>query len=304
MKKPIKFIHHSVHQKLLNLRDKTHRPFNELLQHFFIERFLYRLSQSSYKDRFILKGGLMLKLWYGIEARPTKDIDMLGRVNNSIDNLKNIVKDIISVSVPDDGIVFDPNSVEGEEIRKDSEYQGVRVILKGSFDKIPVHIQIDFGFGDVVSPKPNWVDYPQLLNFGIPRLQVYSVESLIAEKYHAIVYLGEYNTRLKDFYDIYLLAQNNNFDGDILSTAILATFHNRSTAIPSNTPVALSEGFYQDKEKLNLWKAFLEKSNLAYIDFHHVTQLLAKFLIPLSLALSNNQPFILNWSPNETDQWH
>lgn len=302
MKKPIKFIHHSIHQKLLNLRDKTHRPFNELLQHFFIERFLYRLSQSSYKDRFILKGGLMLKLWYGIEARPTKDIDMLGRVNNSIDNLKNIVKDIISVSVPDDGIVFDPNSVEGEEIRKDSEYQGVRVILKGTFDKIPVHIQIDFGFGDVVSPKPNWVDYPELLNFGIPHLQVYSVESLIAEKYHAIVYLGEYNTRLKDFYDIYLLAQNNTFNGEVLSTAIAATFNTRSTAIPNTAPVALLEAFYKDREKAKLWKAFLEKSNLEYIDLDQVAHLLVRFLIPLSIALSNKQPFLFNWS--SANEWH
>lgn len=302
MKKPIKFIHHSIHQKLLNLRDKANRPFNELLQHFFIERFLYRLSQSKYKDRFILKGGLMLKLWYGIEARPTKDIDMLGRVNNSIDNLKTIVKDIISVDVPDDGIVFDPDTIVGEEIRKDSEYQGVRIILKGNFDKIPVHVQIDFGFGDVVSPKPNWIDYPQLLNFGQPRLQVYTPESLIAEKYHAIVYLGEYNTRMKDFYDIYLLAQNNTFDGDILSTAILATFHNRSTIIPNTTPVALSEGFYQDKEKLKLWKAFLEKSNLAYIDFEQVAHLLVKFLMPLSIALSNRQPFTLSWSA--IDQWY
>lgn len=302
MRKPIKFIHHSIHQKLLNLRDKANRPFNELLQHFFIERFLYRLSQSKYKDRFILKGGLMLKAWYGIEARPTKDIDILARVHNSIDNLKNIVKDIISVDVPTDGIVFDPDTLAGEEIRKDSEYQGVRITLKGSFDKIPVHIQIDFGFGDVVSPKPNWIDYPQLLNFGTPHLQAYTPQSLIAEKYHAIVYLGEYNTRMKDFFDIYLLAQNNAFNGEVLSTAIAATFNTRSTPLPNITPVALSEGFYQDKEKLKLWKAFLEKSNLAYIDFEQTAQLLVNFLMPLSIALSNRQPFTLNWLPDK--QWY
>lgn len=296
MKKPVKFIEKSIHQKLLNLRDKVNRPFNELLQHFFIERFLYRLSQSKYNERFILKGGLMLKAWYGIEARPTKDIDMLARVNNSIDNLKSIVQEIISVGVSNDGIIFDPTSIIGEEIRKDAEYQGVRIILKGSFDKIPVHIQIDFGFGDVVSPNPNWIDYPELLNFGMPHLQVYTPESLIAEKYHAIVYLGEYNTRMKDFYDIYLLAQNNTFDGKILSTAIAATFNNRSTIIPNTVPVALLEGFYKDQEKVKHWKAFLEKSNLTYIDFEEIAQLLVKFLVPPSLALHLNKPFNFQWS--------
>jgi predicted nucleotidyltransferase component of viral defense system len=302
MKKPIKVIHHSIHQKLLNLRDKAHRPFNELLQHFFIERFLYRLSQSNYKDKFILKGGLMLKAWYGVEARPTKDIDMLARVNNSIDNLKNIASEIISVNVPNDGIVFDPSTIIGQEIRKDAEYQGVRIILKGSFDKIPVLIQIDFGFGDIVSPKPNWIDYPQLLNFGSPHLQVYTPETLIAEKYHAIVYLGEFNTRMKDFYDIYLLAQNNTFNGEVLSAAIAATFLNRSTIIPNSPPIALSESFYHNQEKIKAWKAFLEKSNLDYIDFEQVIQLLLKFLMPLSLTLSNKIPFTLNWSLN--NYWH
>ncbi|KAF0247625.1 MAG: hypothetical protein FD167_2974 [bacterium] len=199
-------------------------------------------------------------------------------------------------------LILLPFQEKKSEKIQSTKYQGVRIILKGNFDKIPVHIQIDFGFGDIVTPKPNWIDYPQLLNFGIPHLQVYTPESLIAEKYHAIVYLGQYNTRVKDFYDIYLLAQNNTFNGEILSTAISATFHNRSTIIPDNIPLAFLQDFYQDKEKLNLWKAFLEKSNLVYIDFDQVTQLLVKFLMPLSLALSANKPFRLNWSSNA--QWH
>ena len=298
MKKPVKFVHHSIHQKLLNLRDRANRPFNELLQHFFIERFLYRLSQSKYQDRFILKGGLMLKAWYGVEARPTKDIDMLARVNNSIDNLKNIVQEIIAVSVPNDGIVFDPDTIVGEEIRKDAEYLGVRIILKGRFDKIPVHIQIDLGFGDMVSPKPNWIDYPQLLDFGSPHLQAYSPETLIAEKYHAIAELGIFNTRMKDFFDIYFLAQNSNFFGEILASSIATTFNTRSTTIPQNLPIAFSDTFYRDSEKLKQWKSFLDKSDLPFVDLEQLIELLVKFLMPISKALANKQPFNLNWSPN------
>lgn len=301
-KKDIKFIEKSIHHRLLNFRDQVQRPFNEILQHFFIERFLYRLSLSPYQQRFILKGGLMLKVWYGTHARPTKDIDMLAQANNSPANLRKIIQEIISVDVPNDGIIFDPDTIESAPIQKDSEYQGVRVILKGNFAKIPVHIQLDFGFGDLVTPQPQWLDYPQLLNFGTPRLQGYTQETLIAEKYQAMVDLGQYNTRLKDFFDIWLLAQNHHFVGQTLALALATTFQHRNTTIPETSPVALTPVFYQDQEKLNSWKAFLAKSNLAYVEFAQVIQLLDQFLLPPSQALVHNQPFNLVWSP--LSYWH
>ncbi len=251
----------SIHQRLLNLARIENRPLNELLQYYAIERFLYRLGKSKYRQQFILKGGQMLKAWNAPLARPTIDIDLLGKVNNSIENLEKIVSECCAIEF-DDGVTFDQTSIKGELIRKDAEYQGVRVIVKGLLGKIKLNLQIDFGFGDAVIPSPIEIELPQLLDSGKPSLLGYTPESSIAEKFQAMVNLDLTNTRMKDFYDIWFLSKNIELDKITLAEAIKETFKRRETALPSITPIALTEAFSQDATKQMQWKAFLRKNRL------------------------------------------
>lgn len=168
--RPLKNIPASVHQRLLNLARETNRPFNEVLQYFAIARFLFRFSRSSHANQFVLKGAQMLQAWKAPLARPTMDIDMLGRVPNSPENLKSVVRDCAGVEVEPDGIEFDPAIVTSEVIVKDKEYQGVRIRIRGLLGKIKLTVQLDFGFGDVVVPEPIWIELPDLLGLGAPRL--------------------------------------------------------------------------------------------------------------------------------------
>jgi len=170
----------SVHQRLLNLARQTNRPFNELLQYFAIQRFLFRFSRSAYAEQFVLKGAQMLQAWDAPLARPTMDIDMLGRVSNTVENLEQIVRACATVEVDADGVEFDPQSVRGEVIVKGKAYEGVRTRLRGTLGKIKLNVQLDFGFGDVVVPEPIWIDLPELLGMGAPRLLGYTPESICA----------------------------------------------------------------------------------------------------------------------------
>jgi hypothetical protein len=222
----------SVHQRLLNLARQTNRPFNELLQYFAIQRFLFRFSRSAYAEQFVLKGAQMLQAWDAPLARPTMDIDMLGRVSNTVENLEQIVRACATVEVDADGVEFDPQSVRGEVIVKGKAYEGVRTRLRGTLGKIKLNVQLDFGFGDVVVPEPTWIDLPDLLGMGAPRLLGYTRESAIAEKFQALVALDILNTRIKDFYDIWSLSRGMEFEGAILARAIAATFARRATPLP------------------------------------------------------------------------
>lgn len=271
----------SIHQRLLNLARERNRPLNELLQYYAIERFLYRLGNSKFRQQFILKGGQMLKVWNAPLARPTIDIDLLGKVNNSIENLEKIVGECCQIEF-DDGVIFDQSSIKGEPIRKDAEYQGVRINLKGFLGKIRLHLQIDFGFGDAVIPAPIEVELPQLLDLGRPSLFGYTPESSIAEKFQAMVNLDLTNTRMKDFYDIWLLAKNLTFDKIVLATAIKETFQRRETALPTTTPIALTDKFTQNSDKQKQWQAFLRKNLIdEKISLAEVATEIEEFLMPI-----------------------
>lgn len=262
MKRPPTNITASIHQRLLNLARASDRPFNELLQYFAIERFLYRFSLSPYNEQFVLKGAQMLRAWEAPLARPTMDIDMLGgQTANTIENLERIVRECCAVEA-DDGVLFDTSSVRGEAINKDAEYQGVRVRVQGTLGKIKLNVQIDFGFGDVVVPKPVPTELPQLLDLGAPHLLGYTPESAIAEKFQAMVALDIANTRIKDFYDIWSLSRMREFDGRVLAAAISATFMRRTTPLPQGAPLALTGDFSEDQAKQSLWQAFLRKGRL------------------------------------------
>lgn len=275
----------SIHQRLLNLARGENRPLNELLQYYAIERFLYRLGQSEYRHQFVLKGAQMLRAWSAPLARPTMDIDLLGKVRNDIGNLERIVRECCAIEF-DDGVSFDQSTIKGELIRKDAEYQGVRVLLKGTLGKIRLHIQIDFGFGDKVVPAPIEIDLPQLLDLGKPHLLGYTPESAIAEKFQAMVALDMTNTRMKDFYDIWLLSRNLKFDDKILAEAIKTTFERRNTPLPNAAPTAFTSEFSQDETKQRQWKAFLRKNRLdTEIDLEAVLKEIEDFLMPVVSAI-------------------
>jgi hypothetical protein len=287
----------SVHQRLLNLARTSNRPFNELLQYFAIERFLYRFSLSPYKEQFILKGAQMLRAWESPLARPTMDIDMLaGQTANTIENLERIVRECCEIKV-DDGVMFDTASVRGEAISKEAEYQGVRIRVRGTLGKIRLNVQVDFGFGDVVIPKPVPTELPQLLDLGAPQLLGYTPESAIAEKFQAMVALDIANTRIKDFYDIWSLSRVREFDGRLLAAAIGATFKRRMTPLPEGAPLALTDTFSEDQAKQSLWQAFLRKGRLE-AEGKSLTAVVGEirdFLLPPVGALNAGREFLGVW---------
>ena len=194
----------SVHQRLLNKARESSRTFNELLQHFAIERFIYRLSKSPHADRFVLKGALMLWAWSGPMSRPTMDIDLLGTIENSLEVITAIMKNVCVMAVEMDGLFFNASTVTAARITEDADYKGVRIRLLGNLGNARVSLQIDIGFGDVIIPGHCKVAYPSLLDFPSPELNGYTMESTIAEKFQAMVKLGTLNSRMKDFYDIYI----------------------------------------------------------------------------------------------------
>lgn len=201
----VKNLSASVQGRLQNQARATKRPFQELLQYFAMERFPYRLSKTAHRGRFVLKGALMLYVWDAPLARATKDLDFLGRLDNSLENLERVVRDVCTADVEPDGVVFDPATVKTERIKEDADYEGVRVRFVGLLGKARVAMQIDVGFGDVVTPRAETFTYPTLLDFPAPELSGYPRETVVAEKFQAMVYLRTLNS-MKDFYDVFLLA--------------------------------------------------------------------------------------------------
>jgi hypothetical protein len=286
----------SVRQRLHNVARSSGRPFQEVLQYYAMERFLYRLAQSSYADRFVLKGALMFKAWRAPTSRPTKDIDLLGHMKNNTAVLAAAMRDICRQAVDADGLIFDPDSVAAVAIKEDADYEGVRVAFRGSLENARITMQIDIGFGDVMYPDPEMTEYPTILDHAIPRLRGYARETAVAEKFEAMVKLGTLNSRMKDFYDIWLLSRQFDFDGPKLSTAIERTFANRGTKAEAH-PVALSAAFAKNPTKILQWQAFVRKSRLtdAPIDLGPVVDAVASFLLPPAVAISGTQSFDRFW---------
>jgi predicted nucleotidyltransferase component of viral defense system len=249
----------SVRQRLLNQSRAQGRPFQELLQYFAMERFLYRLAQSPFADRFILKGALLLTAWRAPMSRPTIDIDLAGRTRNELDHITQLISTVCDVVTEPDGIEFNRASIEVARIKEDADYEGVRVKFHAVLAKARVPMQIDIGFGDVVVPGPTEIVYPTLLDFPAPVLQAYPRETVIAEKLEAITKLGLLNSRVKDYYDIALLSRMYPFEGENLIKAIVATFRHRETKIEAE-PIGLTDAFYADPATAVLWRAFTRRS--------------------------------------------
>lgn len=296
MSKPVKNLAASVRQKLANLSKESNRPFAELLQYYGMERFLYRLSQSKYGDSFVLKGALMFVVWETPRSRATRDIDFLAKIDNSIGTMTAMVKNVCQTNVTDDGLVFDADSVEGEVIKENADYSGVRVTFTGTLEKARISMQLDVGFGDAVNPEPIEINYPPLLDLPAPKLRGYPPETVIAEKFEAAVKLDTANTRMKDFYDLWLLSRQFDFDGATLSNAIRATFARRGTILTA-TPTAFTPDFYEDAQKQAQWRAFVTRTQLdgAPDTLRGAVQPIRDFLEPVARAGVADQKFSMRW---------
>ncbi len=286
----------SVHDRLLGKARTTGRPFNELLQYYAMERFLYRLSRSEHREQFVLKGGLMLVVWQAPITRPTKDIDLLSRV--APERLAAFIGAVCSLEVEDDGLVFDQASVETETIRGQVEGGGVRVRFDGALGTARVRMQIDVGVGDVITPEECEVVYPTLLDFPAPRLRAYPKETLVAEKIEAMVRLGEVNSRMQDFFDLWLLQGQFAFEGSTLAEAVQRTFTNRATIITSE-PTFVSEHFRTDARRQTQWNAFISRSQLREAPAHFATVMdaIVEFIRPVLTSIAEGRAFSGTWQP-------
>ena len=286
----------SVRARLRNISIEQRRPFQEIVQYYGIERFLYRLSVSDYANVFILKGGVVFLAWGIGLRRPTRDIDLHGQTDNALENLIRIIREICVQTVERDGVVFDSNTVSGEPIQTQGEYAGVRIQFTGYLGTTQIPMQVDVGFSDKISPPAKQVTYPTLLGMAEPRLRGYSHETVIAEKLQVMVFWGSINTRLKDFYDLWVISREVSIDGDILSEAILTTFNARKTHIPEGLPTSLSNGSAPQLQQQ--WLAFLRRfngENEQLANFMSIIEELRLFLDPVILAASTRTSFRKTW---------
>ncbi len=270
-------------QRLRNRARARGIEYNLLLLRFLNERVLYRLSRSPYRDSFVLKGAMTFDLWVDAGHRPTRDIDLLGFGQNDPDALAAMFREILATEVEPDGLEFDPESVEAERIAEADRYPGVRVRADARLAGARLRLHIDVGFGDAVTPEPAVVSFPTLLDFPAPEVRVYPPETVVAEKFEAMVDLGIANTRMKDFYDIWLLADAIAFERPVLANAVRSTFLRRGTPLPTGgPPLALTEEFAANPEKARQWQAFLSRTGLDEVPaLDSLVDVLQRFLLPV-----------------------
>ena len=257
MEKAKKHLSKSVYDRLKNVARHRKRPVQEVFKYYAMERFLYRLSVSPHQSSFFLKGGLMLMVWDPLSHRATVDIDLLAKTSNKIENLENIITDICAFDVIPDGIHYVTELLKIREAQLGTEYHGLSVSFTAHLYTAKLPMRIDVGFSDTIFPKPSALQYPVLLDFPKPKLKGYTPHTLIAEKFESIVRLGLANTRMKDFYDIWLLTQQFALDQDELISIVQKVLKQRDTDV-REMPKAFTEAFYKDPNKIEKWKGFLK----------------------------------------------
>ena len=293
----------SVLARLRNLAKADGLSFNDVLQSYVIERFLARLAQSPQADSVLLKGALMLRVWGVPRARPTMDIDLLRRGTADQASLVKLVEQCASIVDATDGVSFDASTIIAESIRDETEYVGTRIRLQARLDNVRQTVQIDFGLGDAVYPKASLVEYPVLLGRTPVKLMAYPVEASIAEKFQAMVELDLRNSRMKDFYDIWILSRTLSFDLHTLSHAIRATFERRQTPIPTVAPVGLTTEFFGDPNHQRQWAAFVKRIGAPELSlqFADITAGIESFLMPAAVMAAKGAGDAANWAP--TGPW-
>jgi len=297
MKKEVKNIEASVKAQLQNKAKEANHLFAEVLQYYGMERFLYRFSKSKYADKFVLKGALLFAVWQIPERRTTLDIDFLGRFDNQVGAIETVMRDVCNVTVEPDGLKFDSATVQGRKIKEDADYEGVRVKFVGFLDRARIPMQIDVGFGDIVYPKTKVIDYPVILDFPKPHLNGYPQESVVSEKFEAMIKLGLLNSRMKDFYDIWLMMRQFEFKGTNLVEAIKKTFKHRKTDLPQSKPLFAKEIYDEKSDRQTLWSAFLRKGDIQHApDKLSVTaKEIESFLVELIVAINKGGKFNKAW---------
>jgi predicted nucleotidyltransferase component of viral defense system len=289
----------SVHQKLLNRARAEGEDFQALLLRYVLERFLYRLSRSPHRDRFVVKGAMLFVLWEGNLHRMTRDLDLLGfGATTSIIEVEQAIREIVATEVEDDGVVIAADTVRGGLIREEQAYEGVRVTADAQVGNARVRVKVDIGFGDVITPEAEEVAFPTLLGDPSPVLRAYPKETVVAEKLQAMVVLGILNSRMKDFYDLWHLARSYAFDDQTLTDAVIATFARRGATFPEDEPLALTEEFATDVGKRVQWRAFVRRGRLrSEAPFEEVIVDLRRFLLPVLEAARTGSSRAMHWKP-------
>ena len=279
MAREIRNLGASVRARLLKLSKASGQSFDLVLTRFALERLLYRLSHSPHAERFVLKGAMLMMTWFDDPHRVTRDLDLLGFGNPGEDDILSAFRNILAQD-GGDGVVFDPHTLRVDRVRDDLVYGGLRLRTIAEVDGARISLTIDIGFGDALEPGTEVVTYPVMLDFPAPTLRAYARETVIAEKFQAMVALGRANSRMKDFYDIWVLSRSFSFQDDRLARAISATFSRRGTAIPTELPDALTRGFAEDEQKQRQWRAFVESVATDPGTLSHVIEDVAAFLMP------------------------
>jgi hypothetical protein len=289
----------SVRARLLGQAKRAQAEFELFLVRFACERFLYRLGASALRERCVLKGAGLLMLWMPDPYRATRDVDLLASGSNDEASVRKLVTSICTVPCPDDGLMFDLDSLDISPIRADEEYQGQRVVLQVLLGTARIRLQVDIGFGDAVTPDPEEAEYPTLLpNLPAPRLRAYRRETTIAEKFEAAVTLGRRNSRMKDFHDLWALSSAFVFEGRVLRQAVAATFERRRTVWEAEPPDVLMELFYEDPELQARWHSYLRAA--AFRDappasFVAVGERVRAFLGPVRDSIVKERALTTQW---------
>lgn len=293
----MKNIPDSVRRRLFDVAKEQNVEFNSLLIRYAIERTLYRLSVSEFADRFLLKGALLLSVWSERPYRPTLDVDLLAFGDSSASSMESVFRQILSIPCSDDGLQFLPETMALDAIKLGDEYQGLRVTFRCELAKAVIPVQVDIGFGDAVVPGPLETIYPTILELPVPRVRSYPRETVVAEKFEAMVKLGAANSRMKDFADIFYLASKFEFEGNLLAEALKATFSRRNTELPVVAPFALTENFYLREDRQKQWFSFLKRSKLVdtFYGFSEVCILLRDFLLPPAVSAASSTSFEKRW---------
>lgn len=287
MAREIRNLGASIRARLLDRARSERADFQILLTRYALERLLYRLSISPEREHFILKGAMLFAVWLEDPFRPTRDLDLLGSGNPDAAAVAERFRIILAADAADDGVIFDISGLQAAPIRDVAEYGGVRVRTTTSVGGAQVPIQVDIGFGDAVTPEPIEIAYPTLLDAPSPRLRAYPPETVVAEKVEALVSLGMANSRMKDFYDLWAIAQTFSFERSVLEAALRRTFERRRTPWPADIPPGLSDGFAADKQAQ--WRAFLNRDRLGAAPerFERTVADLRAFLVPLLIERSD-----------------
>ena len=284
----------SVRARILERARAGQGDFQGLLTRYALERFLYRLSVSKHREHFVLKGAMLFVVWVADPFRPTRDLDLLGQGDSTIETVTARLRAICSQPVADDGVVFDDAGLVATPIREDMEYGGVRVRTTATISGAKLPIQIDIGFGDAITPGPLDIDYPVMRDSPVPHIKAYPAETVVAEKFEALVKLGMANTRLKDFYDLWLISRTFSFTASVLSGAIAATFERRGTPPVAGVPTGLADDFVV--ARATQWRAFLNRERMAAVpaDLAVVLADLRVFLMPVTKTVATTDH---NWHP-------